>query len=88
MVHLKPLTFNQAYALRAQLYRLRKKLIKEGHEVAANAREATIKLYTEKSAEQEYFVLTVHPKSMGFEAAFAAAGIEGSSDEEEPPPLD
>lgn len=88
-VVLKPLTYNQAYALRAQLYRLRKRLIKDRHAVATAAKEGTIKFFPERDTKgNDYFVLMVHPKNMGLESAYINAGIIGvDSEEEEPPPL-
>lgn len=83
-VPLQPLTYNDAVGLRMKLYRLKEKLAKHDHPVAADAKLVTIKLQALPNSSS--FAIIVHPKDWGLEAAFANAGITKPSDE--PPDLD
>lgn len=80
-VKLEPLTFQAAMALRAKLYRLRKRLIKDKHEAANLAVLATIKFFP---IDNGNFALMVHPSNMEYDQAFNRAGIKS----DDPPDLD
>lgn len=82
-VVLQPLTYRDAVSLRMKLYRLKDKLVTLAHAQAANAKLITIKLDQLNAQE---FAVTVQPRDLGFEQAFANAGI--TKPEDEPPPLE
>lgn len=66
-----------------RLYRLKRKLTDTNHRDAPLAHLITIRMYPLKK-NSIHFEVMVCPKSLGFEEAFANAGITS----EEPPPLD
>lgn len=83
-VVLQPLTYADAVALRMKLYRLKEALSRNKHPVAGDARLITIKLKPLEGGNS--FMVLVHPKDWGLEAAFANAGI--TKPNEDPPDLD
>ena len=84
VVTLRPLTKDNAQALRMKIYRHKDHLLMATtHSLHEAAKLIVVKIH--RLSHHEWAII-VQPKDIGFEAAFANAGIATSDDE--PPSLD